>query len=77
MSLVEQADRDRRTCSAALIAIACCFRIALGDVRGTAVDVSSVTGEAVLEANRRERAWNFAGSVLYRIYATIPGSTGR
>ena len=47
------------------------FRIALGDARGTEVYVSSVTGEVVLETNRRERAWNFAGSVLHWIYPTI------
>ncbi|TPQ29862.1 hypothetical protein C2U70_27895 [Bradyrhizobium guangdongense] len=47
------------------------FRIALDDVRGTQIYVSSVTGEVVLETDGRERAWNLAGSVLHWIYPTI------
>ncbi|MBR0714738.1 PepSY domain-containing protein [Bradyrhizobium liaoningense] len=47
------------------------FRVALGDIRGTDVYVSSVTGEVVLETARGERAWNLVGSVLHWIYPTI------
>lgn len=47
------------------------FRIALDDIRGTQLYVSSATGEVVLETDARERAWNFAGSVLHWIYPTI------
>jgi hypothetical protein len=47
------------------------FRVALGDEAGTELYVSSVTGEVVLETTRRERGWNYAGSVLHWIYPTL------
>ncbi|MGY3474985.1 PepSY domain-containing protein [Bradyrhizobium ottawaense] len=47
------------------------FRVALGDAAGTEVYVSSSTGEIVLETRRRERGWNWAGSVLHWIYPTV------
>ncbi|MBP0115157.1 MULTISPECIES: PepSY domain-containing protein [Bradyrhizobium] len=47
------------------------FRVALGDAAGTEVYVSSLTGEIVLDATRRERGWNLAGSVLHWIYPTV------
>lgn len=47
------------------------FRAALGDVPGTEVYVSSLTGEVVLDTTRSERAWNWAGSVLHWIYPTV------
>ena len=46
-------------------------RVALGDAAGTELYVSSVTGEVVLDTDRFERAWNWAGSVLHWIYPTI------
>lgn len=47
------------------------FRVALGDVAGTEVYVSSRTGEVVLDTTRSERGWNWAGSVLHWIYPTV------
>lgn len=47
------------------------FRVALGDVAGTEVYVSSRTGEIVLDTTRSERGWNLAGSVLHWIYPTV------
>ncbi|MGY8707737.1 PepSY domain-containing protein [Bradyrhizobium sp. 18BD] len=47
------------------------YRVALGDVAGTEVYVSSRTGEVVLDTTRNERAWNLAGSVLHWIYPTV------
>ncbi|OAF10618.1 hypothetical protein AYJ54_10085 [Bradyrhizobium centrolobii] len=47
------------------------FRVALGDVAGTEVYVSSGTGEVVLDTTRSERGWNLAGSVLHWIYPTV------
>lgn len=47
------------------------FRVALDDIRGTQVYVSSVTGEVILETAQGERAWNYAGSVLHWIYPTV------
>jgi uncharacterized iron-regulated membrane protein len=46
-------------------------RIALNDPAGTELYVSAVTGEVVLDTTRRERAWNYAGSVTHWIYPTI------
>jgi hypothetical protein len=46
------------------------YRIALNDDAGTALYVSSATGEVVLDTTRRERGWNFAGSVMHWIYPT-------
>lgn len=47
------------------------FRIALGDAMGTEIYVSSRTGEVVLDTARRERGWNWVGSVLHWIYPTV------
>ncbi|PJG56156.1 hypothetical protein CVM73_04890 [Bradyrhizobium forestalis] len=47
------------------------FRVALGDVAGTEVYVSSRTGEVVLDTTRSERRWNLVGSVLHWIYPTV------
>jgi uncharacterized iron-regulated membrane protein len=47
------------------------YRIALNDDAGTEIYVSSVTGEVVLETTRRERVWNYVGSVTHWIYPTI------
>jgi hypothetical protein len=46
------------------------YRIALNDDAGTDIYVSSTTGEVVLETARRERSWNYAGSVVHWIYPT-------
>jgi uncharacterized iron-regulated membrane protein len=47
------------------------YRIALNDNAGTELYMSSVTGEVVLDTTRRERAWNYVGSVTHWIYPTI------
>ena len=47
------------------------YRIALNDNAGTELYVSSVTGEVVLNTTRRERAWNYVGSVTHWIYPTL------
>jgi uncharacterized iron-regulated membrane protein len=47
------------------------YRIALNDNEGTELYVSSVTGEVVLDTTRRERAWNYVGSVTHWIYPTL------
>jgi hypothetical protein len=46
------------------------YRVALNDDNGTELYVSSATGEVVLETTRRERAWNYVGSVAHWIYPT-------
>ncbi len=44
------------------------YRIAIDDGLGTELYVSSRTGEVVLDTTRRERAWNYLGSVAHWIY---------
>ena len=46
------------------------YRIALNDASGTEIYVSSATGEIVLDTTRRQRAWNYVGSVAHWIYPT-------
>jgi hypothetical protein len=46
------------------------YRVAFDDGRGTVLYLSSATGEVVLDATRRERAWNYLGSVAHWIYPT-------
>ncbi len=47
------------------------WRIARNDREGTELYVSSGTGEVVQQTTRRERWWNYAGSVAHWIYPTI------
>lgn len=44
------------------------FRIALNDMAGTELYVSSRTGEVIRDSNRLERGWNYAGSILHFFY---------
>jgi hypothetical protein len=46
------------------------YRVALNDGPGTELYVSSVTGEVVRDTTRRERWWNYVGSVAHWIYPT-------
>jgi hypothetical protein len=46
-------------------------RIALNDSAGTEFYISSVTGEVVLATTRRERQWNYVGSIPHWIYPTV------
>jgi hypothetical protein len=46
------------------------YHLALDDEAGTEIYISSATGEVVLDTARRERGWNFIGSVAHWIYAT-------
>jgi hypothetical protein len=47
------------------------YRIALGDEAGTDLYVSSRTGEVAGETTRRERGWNYVGSIAHWIYPTV------
>jgi hypothetical protein len=47
------------------------YRIALNDGPGTELYVSSTTGEILRDTTRRERWWNYAGSVAHWIYPTV------
>jgi hypothetical protein len=46
------------------------WRIALHDAAGTELYVSSITGEVVRDATRRERRWGWVGSVPHWLYPT-------
>jgi PepSY-associated TM region len=46
------------------------YRVALNDALGTELYVSMTTGEVVLYTARRQRAWNYLGSVAHWIYPT-------
>ena len=46
------------------------YRIAVNDRLGTELYVSSKTGEVVLDTTRRQRLWNYAGSIAHWIYPT-------
>jgi hypothetical protein len=47
------------------------YRIALNDDPGTELYVSSTTGEIVLDTTRRQRAWNYVGSIAHWIYPAV------
>ena len=47
------------------------YRINLNDAPRTEIYVSSITGEVVRDTTRRERVWNYVGSVLHWIYPTV------
>jgi hypothetical protein len=47
------------------------YRVALGDEAGTDLYVSSTTGEVVGDTTRRERGWNYVGSIAHWIYPTV------
>src|SRR5262245_8726873 len=68
---IELASHDQWTVPNGLDSHRPLYRIALNDDRGTEVYVSSTTGEVVRDTTRRERAWNFAGSVTHWIYPTV------
>jgi hypothetical protein len=70
-ALVETASHDQWTVSNGLDAHRPLHRIALNDDAGSELYVSSVTGEVVRDTTRRERLFNFAGSVLHWIYPTV------
>src|SRR5580692_10805939 len=46
------------------------YRIALNDAHGTELYISAGSGEVVLQTARRQRAWNYAGSIAHWIYPT-------
>jgi uncharacterized iron-regulated membrane protein len=62
---------DQWTLSGALDRHRPLYRIALNDEPGTDLYVSSVTGEVVGDTTRRERGWNYVGSVAHWIYPTV------
>jgi uncharacterized iron-regulated membrane protein len=66
----QSAPYDQWTMSASLDVHRPLYRIALNDEPGTELYVSTTTGEVVLDTTRRERWWNYVGSVVHWIYPT-------
>ena len=46
------------------------YRVALDDIQGSELYVSSYTGEVVLDTHPSERAWNWLGAVIHWVYFT-------
>jgi hypothetical protein len=70
-TLAELVTIDQWTLSGALNRHRPLYRIALNDEMGTDLYVSSATGEVVGDTTRRERGWNYVGSVAHWIYPTV------
>jgi hypothetical protein len=69
-TLAGSAAYDRWTVAGGLSPHRPLFRVTLNDQAGTELYVSSLTGEVVRDTTRRERWWNYAGSVAHWIYPT-------
>lgn len=69
--VAELAFHDQWTVPNALDAHRPLYRIGLNDASGTELYVSTTTGEVVRDTTRRERRWNYVGSVSHWIYPTL------
>jgi hypothetical protein len=69
--VAELADYDQWTVPNGYDAHRPLYLIALNDPAGTALYISSTTGEVVLDTNSHERIWNYVGSVAHWIYPTV------
>ena len=70
-AFTERAAVDQWTVSGAFDRHRPLYRIALNDDAGSELYVSSSTGEVVGDTTRRERVWNYVGSVAHWIYPTV------
>ncbi|MCP1829835.1 putative iron-regulated membrane protein [Bradyrhizobium sp. USDA 4532] len=69
--LIETITRDQWSVTARFDPLRPLYRIGLGDADGTELYVSSRTGEIALDTTRRERVWNWLGSIPHWIYPTV------
>ncbi len=69
--LEEMIDRDQWSVVARYDPLRPFYLIDLGDDASTKLYVSSRSGEVALDTNRRERIWNWLGSIPHWIYPTI------
>lgn len=67
---VEPVERDQWTVTARYDPLRPFLKVALGDVAGTELYVSAVTGAVALDTTRFERGWNWVGAVTHWIYLT-------
>lgn len=68
--VVESVYRDQWTVTARFDALRPFHLVALNDAAGTELYVSSRTGEIALDTTRKERFWNWLGSIPHWIYLT-------
>lgn len=69
--IIETIGRDQWSVTARYDPLRPLFLVSLGDERKTELYVSEKTGELVLDTTRRERVWNWLGSIPHWIYPTI------
>jgi uncharacterized iron-regulated membrane protein len=63
--------RDQWSVTARYDSLRPLFLVSLGNVDGSELYISSRTGELALDTTRRERIWNWFGSIPHWIYPTI------
>ncbi len=69
--IIETIARDQWSVTARYDPLRPLFLVSLGDQEKTELYVSAKTGELVLDTTRRERVWNWLGSIPHWIYPTI------
>jgi len=69
--LKEVIDRDQWSVTARYDPLRPLYLITLGDDAGIELYVSSRSGEIALDTSRRERVWNWLGSIPHWIYPTV------
>ncbi|UFX46184.1 PepSY domain-containing protein [Bradyrhizobium sp. 41S5] len=69
--LLDTVTRDQWSVTARFDPLRPLYLIGLGDADGTELYVSSRNGEIALDTTRRERIWNWLGSIPHWIYPTV------
>ncbi len=69
--VLEIVERDQWSVTARYDPLRPLYLISLGDQQGTQLYISSRTGEIALDTTRRERVWNWLGSIPHWIYPTV------
>ncbi|MHC2435169.1 PepSY domain-containing protein [Bradyrhizobium sp. USDA 4451] len=69
--LLDTVTRDQWSVTARFDPLRPLYLIGLGDPDGTELYVSSRSGEIALDTTRRERIWNWIGSIPHWIYPTV------
>ncbi|MHC2254088.1 hypothetical protein ACVILK_003780 [Bradyrhizobium embrapense] len=69
--LLDTVTRDQWSVTARFDPLRPLYLIGLGDADGTELYVSSRGGEIALDTTRRERVWNWLGSIPHWIYPTV------
>jgi uncharacterized iron-regulated membrane protein len=69
--LLDTVTRDQWSVTARFDPLRPLYLIGLGDADGTELYVSARSGEIALDTTRRERVWNWLGSIPHWIYPTV------